>query len=65
MILQNGISRFLSAQEFTYSIALNEIRQGAKKTHWMWFIFPQLSGLGASAPAQIYGIRDAEEAKEY
>lgn len=64
-ILENDISRFISAQEFTFPIALKEIRQGHKKTHWMWFIFPQICGLGMSAPAQRYGIKSAAEAQEY
>ena len=58
------LERFVKAQEPVYRRALDEIRRGAKRTHWMWFIFPQLAGLGRSAMAQRYGRR-AEEAGAY
>ena len=61
----NSIDRYLEAQSINYAIALSEIRAGKKTTHWMWYIFPQLRGLGHSSYAYIYGIRDLEEAKEY
>ncbi|WP_447763379.1 DUF1810 domain-containing protein [Sphingopyxis panaciterrae] len=60
-----GLERFVKAQENIYARALEEIRRGAKRSHWMWFIFPQLKGLGRSAQAQRYGIEDAEEARAY
>ena len=59
------LSRFLKAQEHDYEQALREIRSGKKRTHWMWYIFPQIQGLGFSSTAQYYAIRDLEEAKDY
>lgn len=60
-----SLDRFVEAQASTYATALAEIRRGAKRSHWMWFIFPQLAGLGRSATAQAYGIRSVEEAGAY
>ena len=57
--------KFISAQTHTYEKALEEIKRGKKRTHWMWFIFPQLRGLGTSDMAQTYGIADLDEAKAY
>ena len=57
--------RFVAAQEETYESALAEIRRGWKRTHWMWFIFPQLRGLGHSAMAHVYGMRSLDEARAY
>lgn len=59
------LQRFAKAQEDTFTIALNELRQGKKRTHWMWFIFPQLRGLGRSETAWFYGIKDISEAESY
>ena len=59
------MDRFLTAQENVYEKALAEIVKGKKRTHWMWFIFPQLRGLGQSEMSVFYGIKDVEEAKEY
>ena len=59
------LQRFLSAQERIYLEALAEIRRGRKRTHWMWFIFPQLAGLGRSEIAKHYAIRSIDEAKAY
>jgi uncharacterized protein (DUF1810 family) len=59
------LSRFLEAQESAYPQALAELRQGRKRSHWMWFIFPQLAGLGRSATAQFYGIKSLAEARDY
>ena len=61
----NSLERFIEAQAKTYEIALNEIKNGKKRTHWMWFIFPQLRGLGTSNMAHIYGISGLDEAKAY
>ena len=61
----NSLERFVKAQENTYKIALNEIRSGKKRTHWMWFIFPQLRGLGESETSYYYGISGIDEAKDY
>ena len=59
------LPRFVAAQEGTYAQALAEVRRGAKRTHWMWFIFPQLAGLGSSEMARRYAISNAEEAGAY
>lgn len=60
-----SIDRFLKAQEGDYGVALREIRAGRKQTHWIWYIFPQLKGLGRSSTSEYYGIRDLDEAREY
>lgn len=60
-----GLQKFLDAQDGIYETALQELRTGKKKSHWMWFIFPQLLGLGRSATAQFYGISGLSEAKAY
>lgn len=59
------LARFVRAQETAYPRALAELRGGAKRTHWMWYVFPQLAGLGRSDEARRYGIRDAGEAGAY
>lgn len=59
------LSRFVEAQADCYVQALAELRAGAKCTHWMWFIFPQLAGLGRSSTAQFYAISGREEARAY
>jgi uncharacterized protein (DUF1810 family) len=59
------LSRFVSAQEEVYDRALAELRAGAKRGHWMWFVFPQLAGLGRSATAQRYAVADLDEARDY
>ena len=59
------LERFVKAQEGIYEKALEEIKNGRKETHWMWFIFPQLVGLGYSYYANYYGIFSLEEAREY
>ncbi len=60
-----NLSRFLDAQNSKYLDAMNEIRQGKKETHWMWFIFPQMKGLGFSDYNIFYGIESFEEAQAY
>jgi uncharacterized protein (DUF1810 family) len=60
-----ALSRFLKAQEISYETALSELRRGAKRSHWMWFIFPQIAGLGSSPTAQLYAIKSIEEARAY
>ena len=60
-----NMERFLVAQERDYEIALSEIRNGRKKSHWMWYIFPQIQGLGYSSMAQFYAIKDRAEAVAY
>ncbi len=59
------VGRFVEAQDGTYAQALAEIVAGRKRSHWMWFVFPQIAGLGSSATAQRYAIRDLAEAREY
>ncbi|MCW2635020.1 MAG: uncharacterized protein JWQ99_1387 [Blastococcus sp.] len=59
------LQRFLDAQSQTYDQALQELRNGQKRTHWMWFVFPQLTGLGRSGMAQRFAISGAAEAKAY
>lgn len=59
------LSRFVEAQEGVFEVALAELRRGRKSSHWMWFIFPQLEGLGRSAMARRYAIRSLEEARAY
>lgn len=59
------LDRFVAAQNDIYDIALAEIKRGAKRSHWMWFIFPQIEGLGRSAMAQRYAIRSIGEAQAY
>ena len=61
----HNFDRFLEAQAGSYATAVNEIRRGMKRGHWMWFIFPQLAGLGRSATAQHYAIRSLNEARSY
>jgi uncharacterized protein (DUF1810 family) len=59
------LERFITAQSRNYRDALSEIRRGRKTSHWMWYVFPQLSGLGYSETAKFYGIKNAEEAQAY
>ena len=59
------LKRFLTAQEDSYERALKEIRNGHKKSHWIWYIFPQLKGLGYSHNSDYYGISGIAEAQEY
>ena len=59
------MDRFIKMQKIYYSDAFKELTNGKKESHWMWFIFPQIKGLGSSLNAEYYGIKDFEEAKEY
>lgn len=61
----NDLTRFLDAQNKLYLTAYSELKKGKKETHWMWFIFPQIKGLGKSTIAKYYAIADPEEAKAY
>ena len=63
--MADGLSRFVDAQAQSFDAALREIRAGRKRSHWMWYIFPQLRGLGYSSTAEFYGIRDLDEARAY
>ena len=65
MIGMPDLERFVSAQETTYDRALAELRAGQKRSHWMWFVFPQIAGLGSSPAAQRYAVRDVAEARAY
>jgi uncharacterized protein (DUF1810 family) len=59
------LSRFVAAQEGIHDAALGELRRGRKEGHWMWFVFPQLQGLGSSPTAQYYAINSLDEARAY
>lgn len=59
------LERFVQAQQAVYSTVLTELRTGEKRSHWMWFIFPQYAGLGRSATAQHYAIKSLTEARAY
>ncbi len=59
------LSRFTSAQKDIYDQVLAELRSGRKRTHWMWYIFPQIDGLGFSATTKHYAIKSREEARQY
>ncbi len=59
------LDRFVRAQEEDYTQALSEIRAGRKRTHWMWYIFPQIDGLAFSATSKLYSIKSAAEARAY
>ena len=65
MIVIEQLDRFIKAQENTYLVALKEIKNGRKQSHWMWYIFPQIKGLGMSETSRYYGIDGEEEAKAY
>lgn len=59
------LDRFLDAQRGAYDTALAEIRAGRKQTHWMWFVFPQIEGLGSSSTSRFYAIKSAAEARAF
>lgn len=63
--MKYNLQRFKSAQENVYSQALIEITRGRKVSHWMWFIFPQITGLGKSTKAKYFEIQNIEEAKQF
>ena len=58
----NSLDRFVQAQTLMYSVTLKEMQNGQKRSHWMWYIFPHLRGLGRSPMAHIYGISGLDEA---
>lgn len=60
-----NLDRFVSAQDNDFEIALAEVRNGRKRSHWMWYIFPQIQGLGFSETSRYYAIRDLFEAEEF
>ena len=63
--MKKDLNRFLEAQEYDYDIALEEMRDGHKCSHWMWYIFPQISGLGFSPTAKYFEIQNKKEALDY
>ncbi|RZM36695.1 MAG: DUF1810 domain-containing protein [Sphingomonas sp.] len=63
--MAHDLDRFVIAQDGVYPEALAELRRGAKRSHWMWFIFPQIAGLGQSPMARAYAIASADEARAY
>ena len=63
--MKNDLDRFIEAQKNTYNRALQEIKNGQKESHWIWYIFPQIRGLGHSERANYYAIEDIEEATNY
>jgi uncharacterized protein (DUF1810 family) len=65
MTFQPELDRFVTAQAAVFADALAELQAGRKRSHWMWFIFPQLRGLGVSSTAQHFGIADMAEAQAY
>lgn len=62
---RQSLNRFLTAQERDYETALAEIKGGRKRSHWMWYIFPQIAGLGFSETSKFYAIKDRAEAEAY
>ncbi len=62
---KDNLNRFIEAQQTTYETALAEIKSGRKTGHWMWFIFPQIQGLGATETSKYYSITDIGEAMEF
>ncbi len=65
MTKENSLKRFLDAQESDYQIALAEVKNGKKRSHWMWYIFPQIHGLGFSEVSKFYAIKDIPEAEAF
>jgi uncharacterized protein (DUF1810 family) len=65
MAAEFDLERFVRAQDDVYEDALAELKAGRKRTHWMWFVFPQLAGLGRTATAQRYAIASIDEARAY
>ena len=63
--MQYNLKRFTEAQEADYGLALSEIKNGRKRSHWIWYIFPQMKGLGSSDISRFYAINSIEEAEAY
>ena len=59
------LQRFVDAQDRVYDRVLAELRAGAKRSHWIWFVFPQLTGLGTSSTAKLFGIKSVQEARAF
>jgi len=64
-MIMDDLQRFIDAQEADFTTALAEIKNGRKRSHWMWYIFPQLRGLGSSETSRYYGIQNIDEAEAY
>ncbi|MEJ2901099.1 DUF1810 domain-containing protein [Pedobacter panaciterrae] len=62
---QHNLERYITAQKSVFQTALTEIQNGRKSSHWMWYVFPQIQGLGYTEISRFYAIRDIDEAKEY
>lgn len=62
---KDQLKKFLTAQESDYSVALAEIKSGRKRSHWMWYIFPQIEGLGYSETSKYYALSNLQEALQY
>lgn len=60
-----NLARFVEAQRDSHELALAELREGRKRSHWMWYVFPQIAGLGDSAMSQLYAIQSMSEARAY
>ena len=65
MAKEHDLERFIKAQERDFEIALSEVKRGRKQSHWMWYIFPQIQGLGFSETSKYYAIKDIDEAQAY
>lgn len=65
MMAEDALGRFVAAQQESYAQALAELQRGRKESHWIWFVFPQLAGLGRSPTAKHFGIRDIAEARAF
>ena len=63
--MEKDLNRFIEAQENDYKIALSEIKSGRKRSHWMWYIFPQFKGLGYSDTSKFYAITNSNEARDF
>jgi uncharacterized protein (DUF1810 family) len=63
--MKTDLTRFIEAQQRDYETAINEIRNGKKRSHWMWYIFPQIAGLGMTETSRRYAIKDINEALDY
>jgi uncharacterized protein (DUF1810 family) len=65
MEAENKLQRFVDAQKRDYQTALTEVKNGKKRSHWMWYIFPQIQGLGFSETSRFYAIQDLKEAEDF
>ena len=65
MATENILTKFITAQKEDFDMALSEIKNGHKQSHWIWYIFPQIAGLGRSATSEYYAIQNLSEAKMY